>query len=339
MIIYLPMHSTSACAYSWFFLLLLLSVFASFSSLVIIPASNNLLFRKSSRCAAVHGFSGPYPPVSESRDRAIRMKAQVPSHIAFILDGNGRWAQQRGLPRLVGHSAGAMAAKKIVLECRELGISCITMYALSTENWKRPPIEVSGLLQLMEDTIREDAEEFRDNGIVLRVIGQIHRLPQSFQDLIKEIANKEKELQIDEDSCMTLCLAVSYGGRDDIVNAARQLVEQVQSGALPGGPSAITEEALARATGPGALGLPDPAVLVRTGGHRRLSNFLLWQAAYAELHFSPKLWPDFNEKDLHDIIRTYSETERKFGGVGEQAVPAQSAHFIVENNGCPSSRT
>mmetsp|Transcript_19922 Transcript_19922/g.32150 ORF Transcript_19922/g.32150 Transcript_19922/m.32150 type:complete len:242 (+) Transcript_19922:62-787(+) len=197
MIIYLPMHSTSACAYSWFFLLLLLSVFASFSSLVIIPASNNLLFRKSSRCAAVHGFSGPYLPVSESRDRAIRMKAQVPSHIAFILDGNGRWytwwnlmniyqpaamiarqiayiglffamrfgvmgllwihirAQQRGLPRLVGHSAGAMAAKKIVLECRELGISCITMYALSTENWKRPPIEVSGLLQLMEDTIRE----------------------------------------------------------------------------------------------------------------------------------------------------------------------------------------
>jgi len=240
-------------------------------------------------------------------------RSEFPQHVAFILDGNGRWAEKRGLPRTAGHVEGAKRAQEIVMACRKLGIPYVTLYALSTENWGRPVAEIDQILELMEQMVRKNAEEFGQQGIFLRVIGQRHRLPQSFNDLVQDLEEKEKQLRPEEQAqnTMKVCLAVSYGGRDDIVSAAKELVKMSQSGSLDA--DLVDEDFFHRYVSTSKIGIPDPDVIIRTSGETRLSNFFLWQAAYSEIQIVDKLWPDFEEKDLKLCIEAFLRKDRRYG--------------------------
>ncbi|CAM9671886.1 unnamed protein product, partial [Chrysoparadoxa australica] len=222
----------------------------------------------------------------------------IPRHVAFVLDGNGRWATSKGLPRTAGHLEGAKRAKEIVEVCRKIGIEYVTLFAFSTENWTRPAMEVAALMQLLEKNLLESRDSMRKKGVRLVAIGQRERLSQHLQDLIKETeagAGSTKEGQ------MTLCLAVSYGGRDEITRAARRLAEMVAEGEIR--PEAIDEVVFESQLSTHSHGLPNPDLIVRTSGEHRLSNFLLWQAAYSELYITDKTWPDFREADLAEAFR------------------------------------
>ncbi len=240
---------------------------------------------------------------ASSRDHA----PSPPVHIAIIMDGNGRWAASRGLPRIAGHQRGADAVRTTVRSCSELGVRYLTLYAFSSENWKRPADEVQDLMGLLRVYLRREINELAENGVRLRVIGDRRRLEPDIQDLIAE--SEERTRGNDR---LDLVVALNYGSRNEILSAVRGLAADVAAGILD--PAAITEDAFAARLD--TRGMPDPDLLIRTSGERRLSNFLLWQCAYAELAFTPTLWPDFGKADLEAAIEDYQRRERRYGGTG-----------------------
>jgi undecaprenyl diphosphate synthase len=238
-------------------------------------------------------------------------KGKLPRHIAIVMDGNGRWAQQRVLPRHAGHRAGVMAVDDVVTTARKLGISCLTLYALSTENWSRPKPEIRALMGILRLYLRKELRRMVRENIRFNAIGRVHDLPRSIQDLLCEtIAHTS------QNGGMILTLALSYGSRTEIIDAVRRIAHAVQRGELH--PEAITPNLFS--TFLYTVGLPDPDLLIRTGGERRLSNFLLWQTSYAELYFTEVLWPDFRGNDLLRSIIDYQQRERRFGMTHEQVL-------------------
>ncbi|RJX27151.1 MAG: isoprenyl transferase [Desulfurivibrio sp.] len=234
---------------------------------------------------------------------------KLPQHIAIIMDGNGRWAQSRGLMRLMGHKAGVKTVQLIVKAAREIGIPVLTLYAFSSENWKRPATEVSGLMTLLKNYLESELISMLDNNIRLRCIGRKENLPGEIRETLEtSIARTAAS------TGLVLNLALSYGSRDEIVGAAREMAELCLAGKLR--PEEITEQSFA-----GRLytaGLPDPDLIIRTGGEFRLSNFLLWQASYAEIFITETHWPDFTRKDFVAAIATFQKRQRRFGKTGDQ---------------------
>lgn len=228
-----------------------------------------------------------------------------PRHIAIIMDGNGRWAKARGLPRKVGHEQGVEAVRRTVRAAGNLGIKYLTLYGFSSENWSRPQAEVNDLMGLLRLYIRKDLAELVSNGVRIRIIGDRSNLA---ADIIKLIEDAESRSAVNSDCFLTI--AFNYGGRQEIVSAARELAKKVAAGELD--PGAINEGTFA-----GTLqtkGLPDPDLVIRTSGEERLSNFLLWQSAYAEFYFDNVLWPDFDGAHLERAIEVFADRERRFGG-------------------------
>ncbi|MFP4597403.1 MAG: isoprenyl transferase [Persicimonas sp.] len=233
----------------------------------------------------------------------------VPRHVAFIMDGNGRWARQRGLRRLKGHREGAGAVRCVVESCRYLGVDAVTLYAFSTQNWGRPDDEVSGLMTLFNVYIKKERDRLLRNGIRLRVIGDRSRLSETLRKAIKDL---EDASAVNDE--MLLQVAVSYGGREEILCATRELATKVRDGQLE--PEEITEEAFSDHLY--TRGIHDPDLVVRTSGELRISNFLLWQIAYSELYVTDVFWPDFDEQQLLDAFASYGDRERRFGQTAEQ---------------------
>ncbi|CUW40292.1 undecaprenyl pyrophosphate synthase [Magnetospirillum sp. XM-1] len=227
-----------------------------------------------------------------------------PVHVAIIMDGNGRWAKARGLPRTAGHKRGAEAVRRTVEAAREMGVSYLTLYAFSSENWKRPAGEITDLMGLLRLYLRNEVNNLHKNGIRLKVIGDRNRLGADIVRLIED-----SEAKTAGNTALTLLLALSYGGRQEIVEAARALAREVAEGRIS--PDAVDEDAItARLT---TAGVPDPDLIIRTSGEQRISNFLLWQGAYAELVFLDTLWPDFGRTDLEAAIRDFHGRDRRFG--------------------------
>jgi len=250
----------------------------------------------------------------------------LPGHIGIIMDGNGRWAQLRGEPRAAGHREGAVAVRRTVRACRRLGLRALTLYAFSEQNWERPEIEVDALMQLLREFLLSEREEILDNGIRLNAVGNLGRLPALVRAVLDPLRNDSES-----NHEMTLTLALSYGGREEIVNAARELAKAVAAGRIA--PEDVTSESL-RAHIP-SLSVGDPDLVIRTGGERRISNFLLYGLAYAELHFADVLWPDFTDKDLFEAIASFQGRERRFGLVGTAA--AAGAPAVPVNATAPSN--
>ena len=226
----------------------------------------------------------------------------LPTHLAIVPDGNGRWAEQRGLPRLHGHQAGSENMHRMIHYLNEYPIKYVTLYGFSTENWARPEEEISGLFQILEEFIGKCISEFCENGIKLRHLGWLNELPQSLQQAINGAVELTKH-----NTRMTLSLAFNYGARAEILDAVRNLiVEGVK-------PQDIDEESFANHLY--TAGLPDVDLLVRTGDERRLSNFLIWQTTYSEYYFTKVLWPDFSKKDINKSLLSYSRRKRRFGGL------------------------
>ncbi|HMX94287.1 MAG TPA: polyprenyl diphosphate synthase [Elusimicrobiota bacterium] len=224
-------------------------------------------------------------------------RARIPRHVAVIMDGNGRWAKSRGLPRLMGHRAGAESVREIVRAAGELGIGTLTLYAFSTENWQRSPLEVQGLMRLLVHTLRKESQELHKNGVRLHAVGRTDGLPAPVR---KELERTIEFLSANRG--LHLNLALNYGGRQEIVDAARAVARAGES---------ITEESIARHLY--TAHSPDPDLVVRTSGEFRLSNFLLWQSAYAEIHVTPTYWPDFRRRELVMALLDYQRRERRFG--------------------------
>jgi len=240
----------------------------------------------------------------------------LPSHIGIIMDGNGRWAQQRGLPRTEGHRAGSATVRRIVRAARRLGIRALTLYAFSEQNWSRPEDEVGALMDLLKDFLVSERGEILNNGIRLQAIGNLGRLPGFVRAILDPLRNESSQ-----NAEMTLTLALSYGGREEIALAARELANDVLAGRIKA--DDITPDAL-RLRMP-SLAVGDPDLVIRTGGEQRISNFLLYGLAYAELVFSDKLWPEFDASDLYAAIASYQQRERRFGRVGTAATPTAAA--------------
>ena len=233
-------------------------------------------------------------------------KTTTPRHVAIIMDGNGRWAKARGLPRLEGHKAGAESVRRVLRAAKQFGVRYVTLYAFSVENWSRPPLEVQGLMKLLQFFLKRNEHELHDNETRLRVMGRRSDLPRAVD---RALADLEAATAKYPDRELILCL--SYGGRTEIAAAARSLAEDAAAGRLD--PASIDEAAVASRLYLPAV--PDPDLIVRTGGEERLSNFLLWQAAYAEFHFTPVLWPDFGEEDFKAALDAFASRHRRFGGV------------------------
>ena len=234
--------------------------------------------------------------------------SQTPSanHVAIIMDGNGRWAQSRGRPRLFGHHAGAKRIREILESCPELGVKYLTIFAFSTENWKRTQEEVAGLMTLFRRYIIRESQSLKESGVRVRFIGDRMRLETTLVDLMDEL-----ELMTCENDLVHLTIAINYGGRDEVARATRRLAYDVKSGRLS--PKDIDEETLPKYLD--TLVLPDPDLLIRTSGEARISNFLLWQAAYSEYDFVDTLWPDFTREMFAQALERYRKRSRKFGGV------------------------
>jgi len=228
------------------------------------------------------------------------------------MDGNGRWAKLRGLPRIEGHRTGIRSVRAVVECARELGIPYLTLYAFSTENWGRPAAEVNTLMALLREFLVKELPELRERGIRLRVIGEVSQLPAPVREVLSATVSGTADSRE-----MTLTLALSYAGRNEIVRAARKIAEEAASGAIA--PGAITEEDLAARLD--TAGMPDPDLVIRTSGEVRISNFLLWQAAYAEFVFTDVLWPDFGKAEFLQSLDEYARRDRRFGLTGEQDEP------------------
>ncbi len=233
-------------------------------------------------------------------------KLPPPEHIAVIMDGNGRWAKKRGLPRTAGHAAGAETFRRIATYCRSIGVKYLTVYAFSTENWKRSRDEVESIMALFEKYLHEAIDEMEQDHIRLKVLGDLSRISPELRALIERTA----EISTHYDGFQAN-ICINYGGRDEIVHAARRFAAQCAAGERK--PEGLTEEAF------GALlysgGIPDPELIIRPSGEERISNFLLWQSAYSEYYFTDVLWPDFDERELDRAIAAYQKRDRRFGGV------------------------
>lgn len=234
---------------------------------------------------------------------------RLPKHIAVIMDGNGRWAKERGKPRIFGHQSAIKSVREINEACAELGVSYLTLYAFSTENWNRPSDEVKGLMTLLGQTMRNEASTLIKNSIRLQVTGDVEKMPVETVKLINETIERTKG-----GSRMVLNLALSYSGRWEITEAARKIAQEAKAGTLD--PETITEDSIAAHLA--TAGMPDPELLIRTSGELRISNFLLWQLAYSELYFTNKYWPDFRKEDLYEAIVNFQHRERRFGKTSEQ---------------------
>jgi len=233
---------------------------------------------------------------------------QLPQHIAIIMDGNGRWAKQHGQIRVKGHEVGAETVDTVVSCCAEIGIGVLTLYAFSSENWLRPAFEVSALMRLLKNYLKRETGRLVEQGIRLKAIGRLERLDKAVRRELEKACEATAAGET-----MTLNLAISYGGRDEICDAAAALAREVAAGRLE--PGEITSERFAEKLN--TAGLPDPDIMIRTGGEYRISNFLLWQLAYTELYFTNTLWPDFSRQELLGIISDFQRRERRFGRVLE----------------------
>jgi len=235
--------------------------------------------------------------------------AKLPSHVAIIMDGNGRWAKKRLLNRIQGHEKGSQTVRTIVRACRKIGIPYLTLYAFSTENWQRPKSEVVALMTLLKKFLDSEQKEMLDNNIRLYAIGQIERLPEN----VRQALHKIMELTKKNDG-MTLNLALSYGGRAEIVKMVKEIAIKTKDGSMD--PDSITPEIISEHLYTGQM--PDPDLLIRTSGEMRISNFLLWQIAYSEIYITDTLWPDFGKDEFVRILKDYQQRERRFGKVGTQ---------------------
>jgi undecaprenyl diphosphate synthase len=231
---------------------------------------------------------------------------RLPRHVAVIMDGNGRWAQQRDLPRVEGHRRGVQSVRSTIEECCRLGIEQLTLFCLSTENWKRPQEEIGFLMALLREYLILERTEIMEQNIRFTVIGRREGLPDEV------LAEMDENIRVSSDNTgMVLCLAINYSGRTEIVDAARALAERAKRGELQ--PGNIEEASLSDAMY--TVGMPDPDLLIRTAGEMRVSNFLLWQISYAELWVTQKCWPDFDEATLREALRDFAQRERRFGGL------------------------
>jgi undecaprenyl diphosphate synthase len=235
----------------------------------------------------------------------VAVKA-FPRHVAVIMDGNGRWAQRRGLPRLAGHEQGAKSIRECIDAAIESGVEYLTLYAFSSENWKRPAIEVQGLMRLLERFLQEKLQELNDAGVRLQAIGRLNELPEICQRKLSEAITSTSA-----NSRLTLILALSYSGRTEMVDAMRSIARDARAGRLA--EEDITETLFSKRLY--TANFPDPDLLIRTSGEVRLSNFLLWQLSYTEIHVTSKLWPDFRKEDFLNALHDFSQRTRRYGGV------------------------
>jgi len=232
--------------------------------------------------------------------------AKVPRHVAIIMDGNGRWARQRGLPRLKGHEQGAESVRAVMKSARDHGVEVLTLYAFSVENWSRPVAEVNGLMRLLPTFLKRHEKLLHENGTRLRAIGRLEDLPETTRGELMRVMEETKH-----HTQRQLVLALSYGGRTELTDAVRKIAGEVRAGTLD--PDAITDATLTNHLY--APDLPEPDLMIRTSGEQRISNFLLWQLSYTELYFAPELWPDFREEQFARALEAYAARQRRFGGV------------------------
>ncbi len=247
----------------------------------------------------------------ELKDQLMQQidRERLPQHIAIIMDGNGRWAKERGKQRLFGHQSAIQSVREVSEASAEIGVKFLTLYAFSTENWNRPLAEVSGLMSLLAQTIKNEVSTMNKNSIKLNAIGDLKSLPKTnYEQLMQAIADTSHNTR------MTLTLALSYSGRWDLTQASRRMAEDVAQGKLQ--PEAVNDTLISSYLS--TAGMPDPELLIRTSGEERISNFLLWQLAYSELYFTQKYWPDFRKADLYEAILNYQHRERRFGKTSEQ---------------------
>jgi undecaprenyl diphosphate synthase len=230
----------------------------------------------------------------------------IPRHIAIIMDGNGRWAKNRGLPRTEGHRAGADTVRRVTEACGELGVEYLTLYAFSSENWKRPKREVDALMKLLEQFLRKKTPEMQEQNIRLQAIGRLHALPESCQQQLHRSIEATSQ-----NTGLTLILALNYGSREEIIDGVKSLLESIERGHLDKG--MIDTEVFSKHLY--TRYYPDPDLLIRTSGEMRLSNFLLWQLSYTEFYITDRLWPDFDQNDLKEAVRSYGNRQRRFGGL------------------------
>tara|TARA_Y100000739_G_C20600128_1_gene462479 strand:- start:1201 stop:1950 length:750 start_codon:yes stop_codon:yes gene_type:complete len=236
-------------------------------------------------------------------------KDNIPKHVAIIMDGNGRWAKQKGKLRVFGHKNGVKAVQSTIEGAAKIGIQNITLYAFSTENWNRPKYEVNALMELLVDTIQKEINTLNKNKIRLKAIGDLNTLPKKAKEKLEKAINETAQ-----NDHMTLILALSYSSKWEIINAVKEISTKVKSGEIL--TDEINENLIDNSLS--TLGIPDPELMIRTSGEHRISNFLLWQLAYAELYFTPKLWPDFREQDLYEALLSFQKRERRFGKTSEQ---------------------
>jgi len=270
----------------------------------------------------------PTKPPLDPRETLGLPPEALPRHVAIIMDGNGRWARRHNLPRLEGHRQGAAAVRGIVEACARLGIECLTLYSFSLENWKRPPDEVAGLMALYAEHLAARRPELMENDIRLLQIGRTDRLPPTVLRELEETLRATRH-----NRRMTLCLALNYGGRGEVVDAVRRIARLIEQGELTA--DDVDEQLIADSLY--TAGLPDPDLVIRTAGEMRLSNFLLWQISYAELFVSPVLWPDFRAEHLYEALRAYAARERRFGDVAPirgRAEPRPTTD--AGRDGCPA---
>ncbi len=255
---------------------------------------------------ALERIRAKYPGVDPSAVLEGVPASRIPRHIAVIMDGNGRWAAERGFPRVFGHRAGAAAVREAIRGCARIGVEVLTLYSFSTENWRRPDEEIDALMRLCVAYCEGEREELARNNVRVRVIGRREGLPPGVLAAIDALTAATA-------SCtgLTLCLAINYGSRDEIVDAVRTIAAKAAAGAID--PASIDEAVVASHLT--TAGLPDPDLLIRTGGEMRLSNYLLWQLSYAELYVTDEHWPDFDEASLHAAVRAYAGRNRRFGGL------------------------
>ncbi len=244
----------------------------------------------------------------------ISASDQLPRHVAIIMDGNGRWAKQRNQARHAGHRAGVEATRAIIEDCVRRGVSCLTLFAFSSENWQRPKQEVSLLMELFVQSLKKEMGKLNDNGVCVRFIGD----RSAFSARLQKQINAAEQLTRDN-NVLTLSIAANYGGRWDITQAARKVAEKIEAGEFKA--ADLTEQHLSAAMS--LADLPPPDLFIRTGGEKRISNFLLWQLAYTELYFTDVLWPDFNQDCYHDALAFYTRRERRFGKTSEQITKVQ----------------
>jgi undecaprenyl diphosphate synthase len=257
-------------------------------------------------------MGGESVPAGERATKADSMAAlglapeQLPRHVAVIMDGNGRWAQRRGMPRIEGHRRGVRSVRAIVEECCRLGVGQLTLYCLSVENWKRPKLELAQLMRLLRRYLIDERPTIMKQNIRLQIIGRRDGIPNAVQ------AQMDKSLALSAGNTgMTLCLAINYGGRTELIDAVQQIAREAADGSLP--PASINAETISQRLY--TRGMPDPDLLIRTAGEFRVSNFLLWQISYAEIFVTETCWPDFSTEHLHEALRSFARRERRYGGL------------------------